>query len=148
MQTEAHLSGTLAPMHQADFSFIPLLIVTALAFLVPVLLSPIKRYGIPVVVGEIIAGIIFGHSGFNLIQTDVVLQVLSVFGFAYLMFLSGLEINFSETAASRRGLGRHRLVRNPFFVGAVMFAISAVLSLAAGFELMRQGLTRIPGSWR
>ncbi|MGH8224522.1 MAG: cation:proton antiporter, partial [Gammaproteobacteria bacterium] len=131
-------------MHEANFSFVPLLIVVALAFAVPVLLSPIKRYGIPVVVGEIVAGIIFGHSGFNLIQTDVVLQVLSVFGFAYLMFLSGLEINFSEAGAVRRGLGRQRLVRNPFFVGAAMFVVSAALSLAAGFELTRQGLTKDP----
>jgi len=30
-------------MHDAQFSFIPLLVVVALAFLVPVLLSPIKR---------------------------------------------------------------------------------------------------------
>jgi len=131
-------------MHDAQFSFIPLLVVVALAFLVPVLLSPIKRYGIPVVVGEIIAGIIFGRSGFDVIKTDVVLQVLSVFGFAYLMFLSGLEINFSEATISRRGLGRRRFVRNPFFVGGTMFAISAGLSLLAGLELTRRGLAGDP----
>lgn len=131
-------------MPEANFSFIPLLIVVALAFLVPVLLSPIKRYGIPVVVGEIVAGIVFGRSGFDLIPTDVVLQVLSVFGFAYLMFLSGLEINFSEATMARRGLGRRRLVRNPFFVGGTMFVLSAALSLVAGFELMRYGLTQDP----
>lgn len=131
-------------MHGAQFSFIPLLIVVALAFLVPVLLSPIKRYGIPVVVGEIVAGIVFGHSGINLIHTDVVLQVLSVFGFAYLMFLSGLEINFSEATAGRRGLGRRRLVRNPFFVGGAMFVLSAALSLVAGFALTHYGLTKDP----
>ncbi|MGH8428005.1 MAG: monovalent cation:proton antiporter family protein, partial [Gammaproteobacteria bacterium] len=129
---------------EADFSFVPLLIVVALAFLVPVLLSPIKRFGIPVVVGEIVAGIVFGKSGFNLIHTDVVLQVLSVFGFAYLMFLSGLEINFSEATMMRRGLGRRRVVRNPFFVGAAMFVLSAGISLAAGFELVRWGLASDP----
>ncbi len=131
-------------MHDAHFSFIPLLVVVALAFLVPVLLSPIKRFGIPVVVGEIVAGIIFGRSGFDVIKTGIVLQVLSVFGFAYLMFLSGLEINFSEAAAGRRGLGRRRLVRNPFFVGGTMFVLSAALSLLAGFELTRQGLVGDP----
>jgi len=97
-----------------------------------------------VVVGEIIAGIIFGRSGFDVIKTDVVLQVLSVFGFAYLMFLSGLEINFSEATISRRGLGRRRFVRNPFFVGGTMFAISAGLSLLAGLELTRRGLAGDP----
>lgn len=131
-------------MHQAQFSFVPLLIVIALAFAVPVALSPIKRYGIPVVVGEILAGILFGHSGLGLIQTDPVLQVLSVFGFAYLMFLSGLEINFAEAASGRRGLAHRRLVRNPFFVGTSMFVISAGLSYLAGLELTRHGLARDP----
>lgn len=40
-------------MHEAQFSFVPLLIVVAPAFAVPVALSPIKRYGIAVVVGEL-----------------------------------------------------------------------------------------------
>ena len=131
-------------MHGAQFSFIPLLIVVALAFLVPLLLTPIKRYGIPVVVGEIVAGIVFGRSGFDLIKPDVVLQVLAVFGFAYLMFLSGLEINFSETAGARKGLGRQRLARNPFFVGGAMFAVSAALSILSGFVLVRAGLAGDP----
>ena len=131
-------------MHHSDLSFFPLLIVSALAFLVPVLLAPIKRYGIPVVVGEIIAGIVFGQSGFNLIHTDVVLQVLSVFGFAYLMFLSGLEIDFSGTGGSRAASGRRRLLANPFFLGGVMFVLSAGLSLLAGFGMTRYGLARDP----
>ncbi|MGH8272830.1 MAG: monovalent cation:proton antiporter family protein [Gammaproteobacteria bacterium] len=131
-------------MHGAHFSFVPLLIVVALAFLVPLALAPIKRFGIPAVVGEIVAGIIFGRSGFDLIHPDVVLQVLSVFGFAYLMFLSGLEINFSEAASTGHGLRRRRFVRNPFLVGGTMFVLSALLSLAAGFELTRHGLTKDP----
>lgn len=131
-------------MHGTHFSFIPLLIVVALAFIVPVLLAPIKRYGIPVVVGEIFAGIVFGRSGFDFIHTDVVLQVFSVFGFAYLMFLSGLEINFSDATGSSRGLGQRRLVRNPFFVGGSMFAASAALSLLAGFVLTHYGLAEDP----
>jgi Kef-type K+ transport system membrane component KefB len=131
-------------MHPAQFSFVPLLIVVALAFFVPLALAPVKRLGIPAVVGEIVAGIVFGRSGLNLIHTDVVLQVLSVFGFAYLMFLSGLEINFSDATAGTRGLGRRRLVRNPFFVGGAMFALSAGFSFLAGWELARYGLTRSP----
>ncbi len=131
-------------MHHSDLSFTPLLIVTALAFLVPVLLSPIKRFGIPVVVGEIVAGVVFGHSGLNLIHTDVVLQVLSVFGFAYLMFLSGLEINFSGANSGRNAPARRRVIGNPFVLGGTMFAISAALSLAAGFGMIHYGLARDP----
>lgn len=131
-------------MSHSEFSFIPLLIVSALAFLVPVLLTPVKRYGIPVVVGEIIAGIVFGQSGFNLIHSDVVLRVLSELGFAYLMFLSGLEIDFSGTRREKPGSVRRRLLTHPFVLGGVMFALSAGFSLLAGFGMTRYGLTKDP----
>ena len=52
-------------MEHTEISFTPLLIVTALAFLVPLLLSRLKGLAIPIVVGEIIAGIIVGQSGLN-----------------------------------------------------------------------------------
>ena len=45
----------------AGTGFLPLLLVLFLAFLVPLLLSRFKR--VPVVVGEIVAGVIIGHSG-------------------------------------------------------------------------------------
>lgn len=131
-------------MHDTDISFTPLLIVTALAFLVPLLLTPVKRFGIPVVVGEIIAGIVVGHSGFNLIRSDVVLQVMSEFGFAYLMLLSGLEINFSDAAGAKSAPPRKRIIGNPFVLGTLMFTLSAGLSLAAGFGMIRYGLARDP----
>lgn len=125
-------------MSETEFSFVPLLIVIALSFVVPVALSPVRRLGIPVVVGEIIAGILVGKSGFHLVQQDFVLQVMSVFGFAYLMFLSGLEIDFTGLP-NRRGLrASHRLermLRNPFVLGGAMFAITASCSLVAGFYL-------------
>lgn len=131
-------------MHAAQLSFIPLLIVSALAFLVPLVLAPVKRFGIPVVVGEIIAGIVFGQSGLNWIHDDTVLQVLSVFGFAYLMFLSGLEINFSEARTTRAAAARSQLTTNPFVVGAVMFTLSAGLSLAIGLTMVRFGVAHDP----
>jgi Kef-type K+ transport system membrane component KefB len=46
-------------------SFAPLLLVLALAFFVPLLLSRIKRLMIPIVVGEIIAGVLIGPSVFD-----------------------------------------------------------------------------------
>ena len=135
-------------MHQTDFTFIPLLIVSALAFLVPLVLAPAKRFGIPVVVGEIIAGIVFGQSGFNWIHDDTVLRVLSVFGFAYLMFLSGLEINFSEAQTTRAAAARSQISTNPFVVGALMFTLSAGLSLAVGFRACCASVWPMtPGSW-
>ncbi len=59
------------------------------------LLQRFKLKALPVVVAEIIAGIFVGKSGFNIIEPDIWLQVLSTLGFIFLMFLSGLEIDFS-----------------------------------------------------
>lgn len=47
------------------------------------------------VVAEIIMGIIIGQSILNLVHKDSMLNILSTLGFIFLMFLSGLEIDFS-----------------------------------------------------
>lgn len=135
-------------MEHTEISFIPLLIVIALAFLVPLLLSRIKKIGIPIVVGEIVAGIIVGQSGFDLVQQGTVLQILSELGFAYLMFLSGLEINFAAVGNGDK-IGRNsstlgRLVKNPLIVGSVMFVLTMIGSAGAGFLMWNQNLVNDP----
>lgn len=134
-------------MHESEISFIPLLIVVALGFLVPVALSPVRRFGIPVIVGEIVAGIIVGQSGLGLVESGRVLEVLSAFGFAYLMFLSGLEMDFSQIPQHRSLHGSSRigrLVRNPFALGGLMFALTALCSVVAGFYLRHIGVVDSP----
>jgi Kef-type K+ transport system membrane component KefB/Trk K+ transport system NAD-binding subunit len=74
--------------------FIALLLITALALVVPIIATRLRRIAIPIVVGEILAGIIIGHSGLNLVENSPTLAFLAEFGFAYLMFLSGLEVDF------------------------------------------------------
>ena len=82
-------------------SFIPLLLVVGLAFLVPVLLARFRR--IPVVVGEILAGVIIGPSVLDLVHGhEPTLDLLAEIGFAFLMFLSGLEIDFSILFAASK----------------------------------------------
>lgn len=84
-------------MAHVETSFIPLMIVIALAFLMPILLSRLRGLFIPIVVGELVAGMIVGNSGFRLVPEDhPILGVLAPLGFAFLMFLSGLEINLSS----------------------------------------------------
>jgi Kef-type K+ transport system membrane component KefB len=64
-------------------SFIPLLLVVFLAFLVPVLIARFRR--VPVVVGEILAGIIVGPSVLRLVSGhEPALELLAEIGFAFL----------------------------------------------------------------
>ncbi|NIP32706.1 MAG: sodium:proton antiporter, partial [Aliifodinibius sp.] len=65
---------------EESITFYPLLIVIFLAFIVPILLSRFKMLRIPIVVGEIIAGIIVGGSVLGVVQQhDPVLDLLSEF---------------------------------------------------------------------
>jgi Kef-type K+ transport system membrane component KefB len=57
-------------MTEETSSFLPLLIVIGLAFLVPLTLSRLRRIRIPAVVGEIVAGILVGQSGLQLVGYD------------------------------------------------------------------------------
>jgi len=134
-------------MHEGELSFVPLLIVITLSFMAPVVLSPVRRFGIPVIVGEIAAGIVVGQSGLNLVGEGPVLEVLSVFGFAYLMFLSGLEMDFSQIPRLRKvdSLGAlQRAARNPFAIGALMFVLTGLCSVAGGFYIQYLGLIDNP----
>ncbi len=122
-----------------ETSFTPLLIVIGLAFLVPLLTSRIRRVRIPTVVGEIVAGIVVGQSGLRLVGHDPVLEVLSLLGFAYLMFLSGLEVDF-DTLVPRKGVERTSLrerLGSPLMLGLLAFALTLLMGLAAGWGLSR-----------
>ena len=128
-------------------SFAPLLLVVLLAFLVPILLSRFQRLGIPIVVGEIIAGIIVGRSGFGWVwHQDPVLELLSEFGFVFLMFLSGMEIDFSAIGFSRGKDDDNGQARKlgPLPLGGLVFLTTLVLSTGTGLAFHRYGLVKDP----
>jgi Kef-type K+ transport system membrane component KefB/Trk K+ transport system NAD-binding subunit len=124
-----------------ESSFIPLLLVVVLAFLVPVLIARFRR--IPVVVGEILAGIIIGPSFLGLVHGDEpTLELLAEIGFAFLMFLSGLEIDFSILfAASKRNRTNGP---SPLLLAGLSFVLTLILSLTIGFGLTLAGYVRDP----
>ena len=87
-----------------SLSFYPLLIVVFLAFIVPITLSRFKKLRLPIVVGEILVGIVIGRSGFGWVQHhDPMLDLLAELGFVFLMFLSGMEIDFTSLRSSSSG---------------------------------------------
>jgi len=79
------------------YSVESLLLITICAFIVPIITYRIKKtIQIPVVLGEIIVGLIIGKSGMNIIKIGAWQDFLAFFGFAFSMFLSGLEVNFEH----------------------------------------------------
>ncbi|MEH2998790.1 MULTISPECIES: monovalent cation:proton antiporter family protein [Bacillus] len=119
-----------------------LVVVIIVAFFTPLLLHRFKLT-IPVVVAEIIMGLIIGKSGLQLVvEHDAWLDTLSMLGFIFLMFLSGLEIDFSSFESKKKarelpnGLKEPNTFKAATIIFLGVFSISFILSYAfvlAGF---------------
>ncbi|HDC5250285.1 TPA: monovalent cation:proton antiporter family protein [Staphylococcus aureus] len=79
-----------------------LVIVVLAAFLTPIIVNRLNINFLPVVVAEILMGIVIGNSFLNIVERDSILNILSTLGFIFLMFLSGLEIDFKAFKKDKR----------------------------------------------
>jgi len=105
-------------------TYLPLFIIAVLAFLIPIIS---ERIGIPAVVGEIICGIIIGGSVLGIFSGEEEgIAFLSRFGFVFLMFLIGLEIDFSHVEL-------HGL--RSFILGTLMFLLTFATSIMMVHQL-------------
>ena len=78
------------------------LIVLAVILLGPLLFKPLR---IPSIVGMIIAGIVIGPHGFNLLERDSSFEIFGEVGILYIMFLAAVEIDmFHLRRSSKRGI--------------------------------------------
>lgn len=141
-----------------NHSFAPLLLVIFLAFLVPLVLARMRRLRLPIIVGEIIAGMIVGRSGLNWVNTnDPILVLLAEIGFVFLMFLSGMEIDFSKIGSlggasdqvdTQAGQNEAKLalrkIWRPLPLGLITFSLTLILSVVVGEYLVHLDLARNP----
>jgi len=123
---------------ESEIDFAPLLLVSALAFVIPIATHRLSAGKVPSVVGEIAAGIVFGQTALAVIDANVWLEFLSLFGFAYLMFLAGLEV---DTPLLVRPLGPRWYnprvaLRHPLVSGVLMLVLALVIS-ALGVALIQ-----------
>ena len=115
-----------------DVSFNSLAVVLAVAFFSRLVLGLVPRFRVPGVVIEIVLGIIIGPSVLGWATADEPVQILALVGLAFLLFLSGLEIELDE-------------LRGPLLrVAGKGLAASAVLGLATGYVLDAVGLISNP----
>ncbi|MFJ5760131.1 monovalent cation:proton antiporter family protein [Neobacillus sp. NPDC093182] len=122
-------------------SVISLLVVVTVAFVTPILLHRLRINFIPVVVAEIIMGLVIGKSGFNVVHEDMWLSTLSTLGFIFLMFLSGLEIDFTVFTGSKKPatLPSGKKEPNTFIVSSLIFTGIFIFSLGLSFLFIIAG---------
>ncbi len=113
-------------------SFGGLLIVVAVAFAAPLVLGFFPKVRLPSVVLEIVAGIVIGPSLLGIVHPDEAIQVISVIGLAFLLFLAGLEIDFKRL--------RGQVLR----LSLLGFVLSFGIAVAVALLLKVGGLVETP----
>jgi Kef-type K+ transport system membrane component KefB len=111
------------------FGFDTLALLTAIGFAGP-LLASVPRLRIPVVIGELLAGLIVGKTGFGVIDdTNPTLQLLANIGFALVMFVVGTHVPVRDPQL--RSAAPRALLR-AVVIGAVAAALGVGLAAAFG----------------
>ncbi len=131
------------------FDYFPLLVVAAIAWATPILLSVFKLTKIPSVIVEILMGYFIGKYLLGSIDHESfrILEYFALSGFIFLMFLSGLEIDADQIIASlpRKRLTYVSFIKNPLLVGIVYFFLSIIIAYASSVMLSK--IIRIPNIW-
>ncbi len=132
-----------------DIDYLPLLIVIATAWSIPMLLSVVRLSRVPIVIVEIIAGYFIGkylldnYSGGGIF----ILEFLALTGFIFLMFLGGLEIDVDQIIVSfpKKRITIARFLKNPLLIGLLFFCITLLLSYGSAWLLT--SLVKIRNIW-
>jgi len=106
----------------------PVLVFSIMLFVIlfaPMILS---RLRIPGIIGFIVAGVILGPNGLNVLLRDSSIVLFGTVGLLYIMFLAGLEVD----------MGDFRKNRNKSIVfGSLTFTIPMTLGTIAGYYLLK-----------
>lgn len=106
-------------------------LVLLLILLVPIVL---RRIRIPGVAGLILAGVLVGEHGLNLLQRTEAIKLFGTIGLLYIMFLAGLEIDLNDLRKSRK---------KSLTFGMLTFWLPMILGILSGYMLGFDTMTSI-----
>lgn len=109
----------------------PVMIFSLVLFIIlfaPILFNKIK---VPHIIGLIIAGVIVGPYGLNLLTRDSSIVLFGTVGLLYIMFLAGLEIDLSEFKKNRNKI---------LVFGLTTFLLPLVVGSLASYYVLGYGL--------
>ena len=103
---------------------IPIFLLVLLIILSAPLLNKVK---IPHIIGLILAGMLLGPFGLNVLANDKSFELFGKVGILYIMFLAGLEIDLNTFKKNRsKGL----------VFGILTFLIPMILGILSGFYIL------------
>ncbi len=87
------------PITNPTMVFLTVLIIILIA---PIVMSKLR---IPHIIGMVLAGIVIGQHGFNILERDSSFELFGRVGLLYIMFLAGLEMDFAGLKRNFRSVG-------------------------------------------
>lgn len=108
----------------------PVIIFALVLFIIlfaPILFAKIK---VPHIIGLIIAGVIVGPHGLNLLKRDTSIVLFGTVGLLYIMFLAGLEIDLAEFKKNKKKI---------LVFGAATFLLPLVCGTLASYYVLGYG---------
>ncbi len=123
-------------MYLFDFSLqLPITDPTWIFFLVLaiILFAPIllDRLHIPHIIGMILAGVLIGGHGFNILERDSSFELFGKVGLYYIMFLAGLEMDMADFKKNKK---------KAFVFGLITFTIPTVLGIFSNMTILNYGI--------
>lgn len=124
-------------MHWFDFDLqLPITDPTWIFFLVMVIIlfAPmvLGRLRIPHIIGMILAGVVVGEYGFNILERDSSFELFGKVGLYYIMFLAGLEMDMEDFKKNR--------IKALVF-GLITFIVPMALGIWSSMDILEYGLT-------
>ena len=110
-----------------DPTWIFLLVLLIILF-APVLLNKLR---IPHIIGMILAGLVIGEHGFNILVRDSSFELFGKVGLYYIMFLAGLEMNMGDFKKNRG---------KAVMLGLLAFVIPIGIGLVTNMMLLKYSL--------
>ena len=113
---------SLFPVTEPTWIFLGVLCIVLFA---PLLFNKLRM---PHIIGMILAGLLIGPNGLNILERDSSFELFGKVGLYYIMFLASLEVNMQEMKQSRNGA---------LLMGLAVFAIPILLGLGANIFILK-----------
>lgn len=117
--------GSIFPVTDSTWIFLGVLCIVLFAPLV------FNKLRMPHIIGMILAGLLIGPYGLNIIERDASFKLFGDVGLYYIMFLASLEINMQEMKQAKGGA---------LMLGLAVFAIPIALGLFTNIVILDYGI--------